>query len=150
MKHLIIYSVLSLFIISCTKVDNIEPKDNNTPKIVVPPPNDTTTTKPLSLVGQKWVVKEYRVGMMGSITPLNDTIVFNSNGKYTYNGFNSTYSFYSTGSVYNLTMNYTPFGNISGSLNDYNVVQGIVYGGKFVDISIGSSGQVYYLWMERH
>jgi len=47
-------------------------------------------------------------------------------------------------------MNYTPFGNLSGNINDNNIILGSILGARFVDISIGSSNTTeYYLWMEK-
>ena len=114
---------------------------------MVPPNNDTTSVL-LEIVGDTWVITQYRVGQFGEIFPLNDTLTFDTNTNYHYNSFNSTYNLYPTGSVYNLTLNYTPFGNLSGNINDYNIINGVINGNKFVDISTGSSNDTeYYFWM---
>jgi hypothetical protein len=148
MKKIILILSLSVTLFSCRK-EELTPTNNNNQTIVVPTSTITTTTVQ-SLMGQKWVITQYRVGTLGPILPLNDTLIFNTNTTYKYNSYSSTYSFYPTGSVYNLTMNYTPFGNLSGNMNDYNVISGIVMGNRFVDISMGSSSTTeYYLWMKK-
>jgi len=150
MKKIILILSLSVSLFSCRK-EELTPTNNNNQTIVVPTSTITTTTTTVqSLMGQKWVITQYRVGTLGPILPLNDTLTFNTNTTYKYNTYPSTYSFYPTGSVYNLTMNYTPFGNLSGNMNDYNVISGIVMGNRFVDISMGSSSTTeYYLWMKK-
>jgi hypothetical protein len=148
MKKSILFLILSVFLISCQK-EELTPNNNNNQPIVVPPYTGPTTT-PQTIVGQTWVITQYRVGQYGAILPLNDTLTFDNNTNYHYNSFVSTYSFYSTGSVYNLTMNYTPFGNLSGNINDNNIILGSILGTRFVDISMGSSNTTeYYLWMEK-
>jgi hypothetical protein len=150
MKKIILILSLSVTLFSCRK-EELTPTNNNNQTIVVPTSTITTTTTTVqSLMGQKWVITQYRVGTLGPILPLNDTLTFNTKTTYKYNSYSSTYSFYPTGSVYNLTMNYTPFGNLSGNMNDYNVISGIVMGNRFVDISMGSSSTTeYYLWMKK-
>ena len=142
----IIFLLLSVILLTSCEKEVLTPQDNNQ-NIVVPPNNDTTSVL-LDIVGNTWVITQYRVGQFGEIFPLNDTLTFDTNTNYHYNSFISTYSLYPTGSVYNLTMNYTPFGNLSGNINDYNIINGVINGNKFVDISTGSSnGTEYYLWM---
>ena len=148
MKKSILFLILSVFLFSCQK-EELTPNNNNNQPIVVPPYTGPTTTLQ-TVVGQTWVITQYRVGQYGTILPLNDTLTFDNNLNYHYNSYPSTYSFYCTGSVYNLTMNYTPFGNLSGNINDNNIILGSILGTRFVDISIGSSNTTeYYLWMEK-
>ena len=93
---------------------------------------------------------QYRVGEFGEIFQLNDTISFLDLTTYTYNGFESPYSFYPTASAFNLTLNYTPFGNISGTIYQGNLNIGNINGLKFTDITVGSGNQTnYYFWMIR-
>ena len=148
MKQIAFLLSLVVLLFSCQK-EELTPNNNNNQPIVVPPYTGPTTT-PQTVVGQTWVITNYRVGQYGEIFPLNDTLTFDTNTNYHYNSYVSTYSFYSTGSVYNLTMNYTPFGNLSGNINDNNIISVSIIGTKFVDISVGSSNNtVYYLWMEK-
>jgi hypothetical protein len=116
-------------------------------------PNPTPQDSVYSLVGQTWVIKQYRIGEMGlpmDMMPV-DTIKFITNNKYTYNSMSpQNYGFYSVGSVYSLTLNYTIFGYLTGNVNKVNLEMGVIIGGKFTDISIGVVNPPnYYLWMEK-
>jgi hypothetical protein len=47
-------------------------------------------------------------------------------------------------------LNYTPFGNISGTIYAGNLFTGEINGLKFTDITFGSGNQTnYYLWMTK-
>lgn len=125
------------------------PNENSGEIIIVPPPNGNGTVSQ-NLVGQTWVVTNYRIGQMGQILPKNDTLRFLTPTTYKYNNYTTTYSLYLTGSGYNLTLNYTPWGNLSGNINDYNITNGQIVGGRFLDISTGSSNTTeYFLWMNK-
>jgi hypothetical protein len=103
-----------------------------------------------NLVGQIWVINQYRVGEFGNLITLSDTIEFVDLNTYTYNGIEAPYSFYTTASAYNLTLNFTPFGNLSGTIYQGNLNMGIMNGLKFTDITMGSgNGTNYYFWMTR-
>jgi hypothetical protein len=105
------------------------------------------------LAGQTWVITRYRTGEMALPIDMNpvDTIKFITKSKYTYNSMDpQNYSFYSVGSVYSLTLNYTVFGYLTGTVNKVNLEMGVIIGGKFTDISIGvNNPPSYYLWMEK-
>ena len=142
--------LLGLLMTSCyiEEVPN-GPNENSGDIIIVPPPNGNGTVSQ-NLVGQTWVVTNYRIGQMGQILPKNDTLRFLTPTTYKYNNYTTTYSLYLTGSGYNLTLNYTPWGNLSGNINDYNITNGQIFGGRFVDISTGSSNTTeYFLWMNK-
>ena len=142
--------LLGLLMTSCyiEEVPN-GPNENSGNIIIVPPPNGNGITSQ-NLVGQTWVVTNYRVGQMGQMLPKNDTLRFLTPTTYKYNNYTTTYSLYLTGSGYNLTLNYTPWGNLSGNINDYNITNGQIVGGRFLDISTGSSNTTeYFLWMNK-
>lgn len=144
MKNFLLLLLMSFMVFSCEK-EPIQP--NNPPNIVVPPNNGGGVT-PQTIKGTTWVITSYRVGQIGNPITISDTVKFIDNTKYTYNNIQYTYNFYITGSGYNLTMNYTPWGNLSGTINDNNLTSGLIQGTKFVDISLGSSNNTeYYLWM---
>jgi len=143
------YFLISLFIVlgltSCHK-ENFGPP--NPPEPIVT--DSTQIDTAYNLVGQVWVINQYRVGEFGNLIPLNDTIVFLDLNTYTYNGIESLYSFYPTASAYNLTLNFTPFGNLSGTIYQGNLNMGFMNGLKFTDITMGSgNGTNYYFWMIR-
>jgi hypothetical protein len=146
MKRVFLFIGLSFGILSCQKED-IQP--NNPP---LPPQPIVTDSLPmdstLNMVGQTWIITGYRVGEFGPIITTNDTIVFNTVSENTFNGNITTYSFYPTASAFNLTLNSTPWGNLSGTIYTNNVVYGGIQGLKFTDITFGSSNQTdYYLWI---
>ena len=135
-------------LISCEK-QVIEPGIIEPPVITNPTPQDSS----YSLAGQTWVITRYRTGEMAlpiDMVPV-DTIKFITKSKYTYNSMDpQNYSFYSVGSVYSLTLNYTVFGYLTGTVNKVNLEMGVIIGGKFTDISIGvNNPPSYYLWMEK-
>lgn len=135
-------------LISCEK-QVIEPGTIEPPVITNPTPQDSS----YSLAGQTWVITRYRTGEMAlpiDMVPV-DTIKFITKSKYTYNSMDpQNYSFYSVGSVYSLTLNYTVFGYLTGTVNKVNLEMGVIIGGKFSDNSIGvNNPPSYYLWMEK-
>ena len=134
---------LSVLLSSCHKED-IQPPLPPQPIVTDSLVMDTA----INMVGETWVITGYRVGEFGDILPTNDTLVFMDLNSYTFNGNEYTYSFYTTASAYNLTINYTPWGNLSGTIYDGNVLNGVISGLKFSDITMGSGTQTnYYLWM---
>jgi hypothetical protein len=148
MKRILFFLVLVVSLVSCEK-QVIEPGTIEPPVITNPTPQDSS----YSLAGQTWVITRYRTGEMALPIDMNpvDTIKFITKSKYTYNSMDpQNYSFYSVGSVYSLTLNYTVFGYLTGTVNKVNLEMGVIIGGKFTDISIGVNNPPnYYLWMEK-
>jgi hypothetical protein len=146
MKRVFLFITLSLGILSCEK-ENIQPNEPPLP----PQPIITDSTgidSTVNMVGQTWVITGYRVGEIGPIIATSDTLRFNTVNQYTYNGFESTYSFYGTASAFNLTINNTTWGNLSGTVYEGNITTGVIQGLKFTDITVGSGNQTnYYLWI---
>lgn len=145
MKYFLITLLVVLGLTSCTKEDIGPP---NPPEPIVT--DSTQIDTAYNLVGQIWVINQYRVGEFGNLIPLNDTIGFVDLNTYTYNGIEGPYSFYPTASAFNLTLNFTPFGNLSGTIYQGNLNIGVMNGLKFTDITMGSgNGTNYYFWMTR-
>jgi hypothetical protein len=148
MKKILFFLVLVVGLVSCEK-QVIEPGTIEPPVITNPTPQDSS----YSLAGQTWVITRYRTGEMALPIDMNpvDTIKFITKSKYIYNSMDpQNYSFYSVGSVYSLTLNYTVFGYLTGTVNKVNLEMGVIIGGKFTDISIGvNNPPSYYLWMEK-
>ena len=149
MKKLIILLVLVFY--SCYIPPEYEgPIDNTNPIVTLPPPGNGGVITGQSLAGQTWRIWGYRVGPMGDLITISDTLKFINNSKYTYKDYPTTYYLTSTGSGYNLSLYETPWGNLSGSVLTNNIVMGKILGIKFVDISVGSSNTTqYYLWMNK-
>jgi hypothetical protein len=148
MKRILFFLVLMVGLVSCEK-QVIEPGVIEPPVITNPTPQDSS----YSLAGQTWVITRYRTGEMAlpiDMVPV-DTIKFITKSKYTYNSMDpQNYSFYSVGTVYSLTLNYTVFGYLAGTVNKVNLEMGVIIGGKFTDNSIGvNNPPSYYLWMEK-
>ena len=142
--------LLGLLMTSCYIEEVPNGPNENSGNIIIVPPQNGNGIVSQNLVGQTWVVTNYRVGQMGQMLPKNDTLRFLTPTTYKYNNYTTTYSLYLTGSGYNLTLNYTPWGNLSGNINDYNITNGQIVGGRFLDISTGSSNTTeYFLWMNK-
>lgn len=140
------YFFLLLLMTSCYLPETAEGPISNTRPILTNGNNSTVTSN--NLVGQTWKITNYRVGEMGQMIATSDILQFTSNTSYKFNGTTSTYSLYVTGSGYNLTLNETPWGNLSGSVLTNNLTSGSIPGIPFTNIASGSSNTTkYYLWM---
>ncbi len=148
MKSLI-YLIFFL-LVSCNISELPEGPIDNTVPIIEPTPINPGSNSPQNLIGQTWKIFYYRVGPMGQVMTTNDTLEFLTSSTYKFNGYQSTYYLYVTGSGYNLSLYETPWGNLSGSILSNNLTNGTILGTKFVDISVGSSNTTeYFLWMNR-
>lgn len=146
MKIILLFLIVGMQLISCQK-QNIAPNPPNEPD---PLPSDTTSLdSSFTLSGQTWVLTAYRIGEFGPIINKSDTVSFLTNQTYTYNNYPSTYSFFPTMSSYNLTLNETFLGNLSGSIYAYNLLSGQIEGNKFTNITLGASNGDFYLWLKR-
>ena len=148
MKNLLYLTFLLL--VSCYIPELHEGPIDNTGPIIIVTPNNSSANIPQNLIGQTWRLFYYRVGPMGQVMATNDTLQFLTASTYKYNGFQSIYHLYATGSGYTLSLYETPWGNLSGSILSNNLTNGTILGTKFVDISYGSSNTTeYYLWMNK-
>jgi hypothetical protein len=121
------------------------PISNNGPILT---DGNNSTVSSSNLVGQTWRINHYRVGELGQMIMASDILEFTSNRSYDFNGNTSTYSLTMTGSGYNLTLNETPWGNLSGSILSNNIISGNIPGIPFTNIALGSSNNPrYYLWI---
>lgn len=138
--------LLFLFFVSCTVPENMEGPISNTGPILTNGNNSNITSN--NLVGQTWRINYYRVGDLGQIIATSDILQFTSNTSYKFNGNTSTYSLTITGTGYNLTLNETPWGNLSGSILSNNISSGNIPGIPFTNIATGSSNTIrYFLWI---
>ena len=148
MKKVFYILLVVMSITSCVK-ENPKPNEDK-PIITYPNVTDTSTNSIPSLKGTSWVLIGVRIGELGTPITVSDTLEFTSNTSYKYNGRVSKYSLYYTGGGYNFTINGTPWGNLSGTLIECNIVDGFIMGIKFIDITPGSTNDTkYYLWMNR-
>ena len=148
MKNLIHF--IFFLLVSCNISELPEGPIDNTVPIIEPTPINPGSNSPQNLIGQTWRIFYYRVGPMGQVMTTNDTLEFLTSSTYKFNGYQSTYYLYVTGSGNNLSLYETPWGNLSGSILTNNLTNGTILGTKFVDISVGSSNTTeYFLWMNR-
>jgi hypothetical protein len=103
----------------------------------------------VSLVGERWLIYHYRLGPMGDLTDISDTLYFTDNASMTYNEWITSYALYPSASVYILSLDETPWGMLSGAFNSYNLQMGEAPGLPFSIITPGSTGGQVYLWMRR-
>lgn len=137
---------LSFCLFSCTVPENMEGPISNTGPILINGNNSNVTSN--NLVGQTWRINHYRVGDLGQMIATSDILQFTSNTSYKFNGNTSTYSLTITGTGYNLTLNETPWGNLSGSILSNNITSGNIHGIPFTNIATGSSNTTrYFLWI---
>jgi hypothetical protein len=148
MIRLVLILLVTLGVSSCYK-ENPQPKDPK-PVITYPHTSDTTIQTIPTLVGTTWVMTGIRIGGIGNPSTIGDTLKFVTNKIYYYINDTTSYSLYYTGGGFNLTMNGTPWGNLSGTIYEYNLKNGDIQGLKFVDITVGSSNQTnYFIWMKK-
>ena len=122
---------------SCSNKEVITPAANNTP-------NSNLTL----LTGQKWILYQYRVGSVAINYSDSDTLVFLSRDNYTFNQDTNYYSLYSVPGSYKLNLDGTRWGNLSGTIFDYNLTNGDIQGLKFTETFTGNQSE-YYLWIRR-
>jgi hypothetical protein len=132
-----------VFLCSCVKQDYISQKPNDSvPIITNPQPVDSA----LSFAGQTWVVtKVLNTDMMSENR--SDTLVFINNEDYKFNGYPSKYNLGVTPTTYKLSLYDTAWGNIGGSLYNYNIVSGNVDGLDFYDIF--NTSRKVKLWIKK-
>jgi len=137
-------SILSLVVFSSCVKQEPKPQQPIAPQPIITDPQPVDST--LSFAGQTWVVtKVLNTDMM--YENRSDTLVFIDVDDYTFNGVPSKYNLGLTPTSYKLTMYDTAWGNIGGSLFNYNIVSGKVDGLDFFDIF--NSSRKVKLWMIR-
>jgi hypothetical protein len=142
MKY-ILTTILALSVMSCVKQEP-KPQQPNLPVPIIT--NPTLVDSTLSLAGQTWVVTKVLVtGMMSENR--SDTLVFINSEDYKFNGVPSKYNLGLTPTTYKLSLYDTAWGNIGGSLFNYNIVSGKVDGLDFYDIF--NTSRKVKLWMTK-
>lgn len=132
-----------LFLTSCVKQE-IVPQEPITPQPIIT--NPTLVDSTLSLAGQTWVItKVLNTDMV--YENRSDTLVFINTSDYTFNGYSSKYNLGLTPTTYKLSLYDTAWGNISGSLFNYNIVSGKVDGLDFYDIF--NTSRKTKLWIKK-
>lgn len=143
MKSLVYLLTFILVLTSCVK-EEIRPQQPNEPQPII---TDTTFVDvTLSLVGQTWVITKV-LNTDFSMELRSDTLVFINTSDYKFNGIPSKYSLNITPTTYKLSLYDTGWGNLSGSLFNYNIVSGRVDGLDFYNMF--NSSQKVKLWMKK-
>ena len=128
---------------SCVKQD-IKPQKPNPPEPIIT--NPTPIDSGISLSGQTWVITKV-LNTDFSMELRSDTMVFINKYEYEFNEYLTTYSLFPTPITYNLSLYDTSWGNISGSLYNYNIVSGRVDGLDFYGID--NTSRKIKLWMKK-
>ena len=143
MKIFVSISMSVLFLTSCVKQE-IVPQEPITPQPIIT--NPTLVDSTLSLAGQTWVItKVLNTDMI--YENRSDTLVFIDSDDYKFNGYPSKYNLGVTPTTYKLSLYDTAWGNIGGSLFNYNIVSGKVDGLEFYDIF--NTSRKVKLWMTK-
>jgi len=133
-----------LFLTSCVKQE-IVPQEPIAPQPIITNPTSVDST--LSLAGQTWIVTKIQYTDATEPENRSDTLVFIDSDDYKFNGYPSKYNLGLTPTTYKLTLYDTAWGNIGGSLFNYNIVSGKVDGLDFFDIF--ESNRKVKLWITR-
>ena len=108
--------------------------------------NPTPQDSSYSLNGQTWVITKILLTDLTS-DDRSDTIYFEDDNNYTFNGNASTYDLDVNSSNIKLTLNNTAWGNLIGTLYEYHLSSGLIDGLIFNDYFIISN--TYKVWMEK-
>jgi hypothetical protein len=133
-----------LFLTSCVKQE-IVPQEPIAPQPIITNPTSVDST--LSLAGQTWIVTKIQYTDATEPENRSDTLAFIDSDDYKFNGYPSKYNLGLTPTTYKLTLYDTAWGNIGGSLFNYNIVSGKVDGLDFFDIF--ESNRKVKLWITR-
>ena len=145
---IILFSQVCFILICSCKKEVYETNSPNKPTSISKDSSIVIENK-INLIGQKWLLYEYKIGEYGVQTKRSDTLYFINSKNYIFNKDTSTYNLYPALSTFSLTLNETFLGNISGTIYTYNLKNGKVDGLKFIDITIGASSSNYYLWLKK-
>jgi len=137
-------SILAIIMLSSCVKQEIVPQEPISPQPIIT--NPTLVDSTLSFAGQTWVITKVLNTDM-SYENRSDTLVFIDADDYTINGVPSKYGINVTPTSYKLSLYDTAWGNIGGSLFNYNIVSGKVDGLDFFDIF--NSSRKVKLWMTK-
>ena len=102
---------------------------------------------PLNMSPTTWVLYMYKDNTTQNPISRNDTLIFFSKENYSYNNVKSTYALNHSQSAFNLSLQNTAFGNISGDIQNSSLEQGEILSAQFNLIT--PNGQTFYLWLKR-
>lgn len=142
MKNLILLSLVLFGLTSCQKDEdfnrNISPYQDYYYTV------DESQMDVPGFSNSEWVIT--KITYTNLLTEdRQDTLNFTVQNNYTFNNSPSTYYFYSTPTNYKLELYDTPWGNLVGTLYNYNMNNGIIEGLTFVDMF--DNTKTYKVWM---
>lgn len=142
MKNLIFIFLVLVGLTSCVKEEpyntNLSPYQNYDVTI------DESQMDVPGFSNSTWVITQITYTNFIS-EERSDTITFGTQNTYQFNGNQSEYHFYSTPSNFKLELYDTPWGNLIGTLYNYNMNYGVIEGLTFVDLMDNS--KTYKVWM---
>lgn len=109
--------------------------------------NGNSGTAYESITG-KWVLYQYRDGNNTNPLLRSDTLVFQDDKNYTWNGVAQKYRLYTASNIYNkyvLELNDTPFGSLRGNPPLTFKTYGEIINEPFSQIG----GQTFYMWFKK-
>lgn len=107
------------------------------------------TLKEGELTGTIWEIWQYKESSSANPIPLNDTLVFSTDGDYTYNNHEQFYMLNDSGNFKKLSLYGTKFGDISGNISRDFETYGEIIAKEFVEINSMSNQSSYVLWIRR-
>lgn len=140
----IVYLILGMFLVSSCYKEEVTPQQPLSPQPII---TDTTSVdSTISLKNTIWVITKV-LNTNFDVELRSDTIVFLTNNVYSFNGVQSTYSFYPNNLTYTLTLNGTSWGHISGGIYEYSITQGEIVNCQFKDYFTGQN--IVKIWMSK-
>jgi hypothetical protein len=140
MKNYIICLFLTFFLTSCVKETDF---DTNISKHSDYPQVEQPQDVIYDLSNSSWVITKIMYTDF-MYEERSDTLIFDSLGNYSFNGFMSNYNFYPNVVNYRLDLYDTPWGSITGTIYESNIETGKIEGINFTDIF---NDNVYRMWM---
>lgn len=110
--------------------------------------NVTASGSADTVLSGKWILYQYQIKGEHTIIPRSDTLEFISGSDYRYNQFLAAYRLYTVTAGYRLSLNNTPFGDITGILPYNAPAIGEVNGSELA--RIWPQPAIHYLiWLKR-
>lgn len=138
----IFYLIFGILVLSSCYKENYKPQEPLPPQPIITDTTYVDTT--ITLKNTTWVItKVLNTNFDDEVR--SDTLIFLTYNTYSFNGVQSTYSFYPNNLNYTLTLNNTPWGHISGGVYEYNLTQGEIINCQFKNYFTNQN--ILKIWM---
>lgn len=138
----IFYLIFGILVLSSCYKENYKPQEPLPPQPIITDTTSVDTT--ITLKNTTWVItKVLNTNFDDEVR--SDTLIFLTYNTYSFNGVQSTYSFYPNNLNYTLTLNNTPWGHISGGVYEYNLTQGEIINCQFKNYFTNQN--ILKIWM---